>query len=228
MSSIAVLQPSYLPWIGYFEQIERVDDFIFYDDVQYTKNDWRNRNRIKHAGGTMWLSVPVRDPFGKAINSVEIDNTKPWRRKHLNALGSNYRRCTFFEEVYPLVEQAFIKNHDKLSALNVDIITNIMAYLQINTSVHLASQLNVGGDKNSRLINLCRHFEARTYYSGAAAREYLECEAFENAGIDVVFQSFEHRPYTQQFGDFVPYLSIIDLLFNHGRASLEYIRMGNE
>ena len=228
MSSIAVLQPSYLPWIGYFEQIDRVDHFIFYDDVQYTKNDWRNRNRIKHAGGIMWLSVPVRDPFAKAINEVEIDNTQPWRRKHLNALSSNYRQCPFFEEVYPLVEQAFIQNHDKLSALNVDIITNIMEYLQITTSFHLASQLNVGGDKNSRLINFCRHFDAKSYYSGAAAREYLACEAFEEAGIDVVFQSFEHRPYSQQFGDFVPFLSIIDLLFNHGRESLDYIRMGNE
>jgi len=229
LGSIAILQPSYLPWIGFFEQVDRVDDFVYYDDVQYTKNDWRNRNKIKDQNGTMWLSVPVKFHLGDLIKDVLIDNSKPWKRKHINALKSNYSKSLYFGEVFPLIENILNKNHDKLLLLNIDLITMVLEYLSITTRMHLSSTLNISGNKNNRLINICNHFNASFYYSGEAAKSYLDEELFEAKGIEIGLQSFVHKHYVQQYsGDFIPYLSIIDLLFNQGKNSLKYIRNQGE
>lgn len=229
MSKTAILQPSYLPWIGYFEQIDRVDNFIFYDDVQYTKNDWRNRNIIKTDTGTMWLSVPVSFTFGTTINKVLIDNTQPWKRKHLNALKSNYAKAPFYDDIIVLIEKTFANDYAKLSDLNIDLIRTFMAYLNITTKIHLASEIAVAGDKNSRLINMCRLFGTSTYYSGEAAKVYLDTSAFKKNNIHIKLQTFSHMSYPQQFNsNFKSHLSIVDLLFNMGKESINYIRTQNE
>lgn len=225
MASIAILQPSYLPWVGYFEQIDKVDDFIYYDDVQYTKNDWRNRNRIKEAKGVMWLSVPVKFQAGDLIKDVLIDNSKPWIRKHLNALKSNYSKSSYYTDIFPLLENVLNNRYDRLVELNKDLIQVVLDYLEITTNTHLSSELNVSGEKNDRLVKICKYYNAKEYYSGEAAKNYLDKVLFRKNGINVTFQSFNHRAYSQQFNnEFIPYLSIVDLLFNEGKNSIKYIR----
>lgn len=224
MSSLALLQPSYLPWVGYFQQMDAVDHFIYYDDVQYTKNDWRNRNRIKTRDGAQWLTVPVKGSTSLNINEVEIDHTKNWRNKHLQALRTNYAKAPFFSEVFEVFADSLAQTETHLSRLNVTLTEALCAYVGISKPRHLSSDLQLGGDKNERLIHVCAHFGADLYYSGKAAESYLDRSLFENKGIKVVFQHYEPTPYHQFFGDFIPYLSAVDLFFHHGKESLKIIR----
>ena len=224
---IAILQPSYIPWIGYFEQIINVDIFVFYDDVQYTKNDWRNRNKIKTLDGSSWLSIPVNSSTSKNINEVLIDDTKPWRTKHLKTLKQFYSKSRYFDEIYPILQNNINSDINSLSNISINIIKDIAKYLEINTKFYLSSDLDIDGDKNNRLINICKHFAASTYYSGLAAKEYIDTELFHDNDIDLVFQDYKHPTYTQLHGGFLPYLSIIDLLFNHGKQSIKIIKGEN-
>lgn len=224
INRIAVLQPSYLPWIGYFEQIDYVNHFVFYDDVQYTTRDWRNRNKIIASKSTMWLSVPVRGGQNQKLCDVVIDNTQRWRQKHLSALKHNYQKAPYFEEVYPLLESVLDRRYDKLCDLNADIIRLFMKYLNIQTHLYFSSQLGIEGDKNSRLVNLSSYFNACEYYTGASAKNYLEIELFQEKNIDVKFQNYQIVDYPQFLKTFDPYVSIVDLLFMCGTESLKIIR----
>jgi len=204
LNKVAILQPSYLPWIGYFEQIASVDNFVFYDNVQYTKNDWRHRNKIKAQNTSLWLSVPVHYSSQELINHVKVDDTKKWRVKHIKTLKQYYGKTPYFQEVFPLQD--------------------IANYLEIRTQFHLASQLQIEGDKNSRLLNICNHFNADIYYCGAASQNYLDTLLFKQHNIDVTFQEYQHPIYKQVGDNFVPYLSIVDLLFNCGKNSLTLLK----
>lgn len=223
MSKLAILQPSYIPWIGYFEQIVNVDIFVFYDDVQYTKNDWRNRNKIKTLDGSSWLSIPIKSSTSKKINEVLIDDTKNWQTKHLKSLKQYYSKSKYFEDIYPLLEKNINSDINSISTLSIDIIKDIVKYLKIDTKFYLSSDLDIGGDKNNRLINICKHFNASSYYTGLAAKDYIDEELFKKNNIELVYQEYKHPSYEQLHGDFLPYLSIIDLLFNHGRDSKKII-----
>lgn len=227
MSKLAILQPSYIPWIGYFEQIANVDIFVFYDDVQYTKNDWRNRNRIKTQNGESWLSVPVKASTKKKISEVMVDDTKAWRIKHLKTLKQFYSKSKYFKDIYPLLEKNINSNTNSISDLSIIIIKDISKYLELDTKFYLSSNLDVAGDKNTRLINICKHFNVSTYYSGTAAKEYVDAELFLKNNIELMFQDYKHPKYKQLHGEFLPYLSIIDLLFNYGRKSLKIIQGGS-
>ena len=225
MNKVAILQPSYLPWIGYFEQIASVDNFVFYDDVQYTKNDWRHRNKIKAQNTSLWLSVPVHYSSQELINHVKVDDTKKWRVKHIKTLKQYYGKTPYFQEVFPLLEKHitdFSTIH--LSTLCIALIQDIANYLEIRTQFHLASQLQIEGDKNSRLLNICNHFNADIYYCGAASQNYLDTLLFKQHNIDVTFQEYQHPIYKQVGDNFVPYLSIVDLLFNCGKNSLTLLK----
>lgn len=223
---IAVLQPSYLPWLGYFDQIDRADQFVFYDDVQYDKNGWRNRNRIRTDSGSQWLTVPCRlkGRFGARINDVEITPDDPWRRKHLKSIEQWYRGAPFYESYRPFIEELYGRDWPKLSELAIYGIKEIARRLDIQTSFHLASALGVSGDRVQRLLNLCAHFGATEYLTGDAAADYLDEEAFAQQQVRIVYQKYEHPVYPQQFEPFVPHLSIIDLMFNAGPESLSVLR----
>lgn len=225
---LAVLQPSYLPWIGYFEQIDYVDHFVFYDDVQYTTRDWRNRNKIISSNGTLWLSVPVKGGQNQRLCDVVIDNTQRWRQKHLSTLKYNYQRAPYFEDIYPIMESVLSRGHDKLCDLNADIIQQIMKYLDIQTYLYFSSQLGIEGDKNSRLVNMATFFDVCEYYTGASARNYLDIDQFNKNNIDVKFQNYQIINYPQLSTSFDPYLSIVDLLFMCGKKSLNIIRGTHE
>ncbi|WP_324171527.1 WbqC family protein [Sulfurimonas sp.] len=223
MTKVAILQPSYIPWIGYFEQIINVDIFVFYDDVQYTKNDWRNRNKIKVLNGSSWLSIPVNSSTSKNINEVLVDDTKNWRVKHLKSLKQFYSKSKYFDEIYPILQNNINSDNNSLSNISINIIKDISKYLKLDTKFYLSSDLGIGGDKNDRLINICKHFNASSYYSGKAAKNYINKKLFDNNKIELVFQEYEHPSYKQLHGDFLPYLSIIDLLFNYGKNSKKII-----
>lgn len=223
---IAVLQPSYLPWLGYFDQIARVDAFVFYDDVQYDKNGWRNRNRIRTAEGWQWLTVPVAltGSFGAPISEVEIVPGAPWARKHLAALAQWYSRTPWFDRYFPLLEEALSRPWERLAELDVHLTVELCRALGLPAVFYRSSELGVGGERSERLLRLCEHFGAREYLTGDAARDYLDVPSFEARGIEVHFQEYRHPTYPQRYEPFVSHLSVVDLLFNCGEESLSTLR----
>jgi len=221
LTTLVVLQPSYLPWLGYFDQMRRADFFVWYDDVQFDKNGWRNRNRIKGPKGPLWLTVPVRRK-GRAlqlINAVEIDDRQSWRRKHLLSVEQLYARAPFCDTILPRLAQILNKPWERLVDLDIATTNWMAGELAIATPRFRASELGVEGDRNGRLIDLCRHFRATRYLSGDSARDYLDVGRFQAAGIEVIWHSYQHPSYPQLHGDFMPHLSAVDLLLNVGPTS---------
>jgi hypothetical protein len=224
---VAILQPSYLPWLGYFEQIDRSDVFVFYDDVQYDKHGWRNRNKIKTPKGWQWLTVPVYHNFGQKIYEVKINNNIPWRRKHLKSLQANYARAPYYQTYIKFFEKVYSQHWEYLVDLNVYLIKQLCEFLGIkNTEFVHSRDLNIKGERTERLVKICQLFGADEYLTGDAAKNYLEEKKFQNANIKVIYQNYRHPVYPQLFGEFIPYLSVVDLLFNCGPKSLEIIRSG--
>jgi WbqC-like protein family len=223
LTTLVVLQPSYLPWLGYFDQMSKADVFVWYDDVQYDKHGWRNRNRIKSPKGPLWLTVPVLHK-GRAlqpIDAVEIDNRLSWSRKHLRSLEQLYARAPFAGDVLPRLAEMLLRPWQRLVDLDIATTEWLASEFAIETPRYRASQMGVEGDRNTRLINFCRHFKATRYISGDAARAYLDVAQFAAAGIEVVWHAYQHPQYPQLHGEFIPYLSALDLLLNTGPAARE-------
>jgi hypothetical protein len=222
---VVVLQPSYLPWLGYFDQLYKSDVFVVYDDVQYDKHGWRNRNRIKTAQGPQWLTVPVLTHHqGKPMNrEVRISPGDPWRRKHLQALRLHYGKAAAFAEVFPRLEGWLATEWEWLCDLNLAGLRLICELLGIRCDIRLSSSLGIGGARTERLVRICQALGADAYLSGDAARDYLDPSAFTAAGIRLEYHGYHHPTYGQLHGEFVSHLSAVDLLMNHGRRSLEIL-----
>ena len=222
MTTLLVLQPGYLPWLGYFDLLQKADVFVHYDDVRFDKHGWRNRNRVKGPKGAIWLTVPVfhSGRAGQSILDVEIDDRQDWRRKHLSTVAQSYARAPFIDTVLPRLRIIIERPWLRLVDLDLALIDWLAMEIGIATPCHRASELGVGGDRNERLINLCQHFRATRYLSGNSAQDYLDEAQFAAAGIEVVWHNYVHPSYAQQHGEFVPYLSILDLILNVGRKSL--------
>lgn len=225
---VAVHQPHYLPWLGYFDKMEQVDCFVILDDVQFEKNAWQNRNRIKTASGWQWLSVPVRHRFPQIISEVRVDNAVSWSRKHLHAVIVHYAGTPFFQVYRPFLEELYCRQWRLLVDLSLATIAYLADALTIRTKTLLASSLGLRGPQGptDRLVAICRALGADTYLSGTGATTYLDIARFEAAGVRVLFQAFECPPYPQRFGGFVPNLSVLDLLLNCGGRSLEVLKGG--
>lgn len=219
--TLVVLQPGYLPWLGYFDQLSRADVFVHYDDVQFDKHGWRNRNRIKTPGGPLWLTVPVRHHgLGRPrINEVVIDETSGWARKHVASLRQYYGKAPHGSRYLPQLEEVLQRPWQRLVDLDLAVVSLMAQWLHLEPPVFKSSEIGIEGGQSERLIALCRHFGATRYLSGDAASDYLDVQAFSAAGIDVAWQQYRHPEYPQQHGAFVPYLSAIDLLFNCGDES---------
>lgn len=226
---LVVLQPGYLPWLGYFDQLSRSDLFVHYDDVQYDKHGWRNRNRVRTAGGDgwSWLTVPVKlgGKFGARILDVEIDGKTRWADKHWRTLEQNYRRAPFFSRFAPELEPLYRREWTKLVELDLALTATIARAFGLGERRTVrSSELPAcppSQDPTQRLLDLCRHFEATDYFSGAAARDYLDVGRFSAAGVRVEFQEFRHPTYPQVHpGPFVSHLSAVDALFNLGPDAL--------
>lgn len=212
----AIHQPNFIPWIGYFHKILKSDIFIFLDHVEYTKRSFINRNRIKGPNGATWLTVPVSVHGKLPIYKVKINNDLDWKRKHLGTLKAFYGKSTYFEEIYPALEDIYERDWVYLADLNKMIIKKISSMLDLQVNFVNSRELHPVRKKMDLIIELCKKVGADTYFSGKGAMKYQDPRAFEKEGIKLVYQEFEHPVYPQRFGDFIPNLSIIDLLFNVG------------
>ena len=226
--TLVVLQPGYLPWLGYFDQIRRADVFAFYDDVQFDKNGWRNRNRIKTPSGPLWLTVPVlQSGQGQPrINEIQIDATAHWQRKHIGTLKQYYAKAPYAKRYLPEIEAILNRPWTHLADLDIALVGAMAGWLKLEPPTIRTSTLGIGGAQSQRLIDLCRHYGATRYLSGNAASDYLDVDLFASHGIEVEWQNYQHPIYPQQHEPFVPYLSAIDLLFNCGDDSAQILQGG--
>ena len=219
---VSINQPAYLPWLGYFERIAMSDLYIILDHVQYEKNSYTNRNKVRTKEGWCWLTVPLKTK-GKfrdlAINKVEIDNSSKWADKHWKTMQLNYARAPFFAEHKPFFEQVYSREWPRLAGLLREITTYLLSTFEIKTRVISSSEMRSDGVKDDLVLNLCREVQATCYLSGALGRRYLRGELFSENAIKVVYQEYKHPTYTQIFPGFEPYMGAIDLLFNYGSDS---------
>ena len=227
--TLVVLQPGYIPWLGFFDQMRRADVFVYYDDVQFDKHGWRNRNRIKTPDGPAWLTVPVRhhglqQPL---ILDAEIDGRTPWPRKHIGTLRQHYAKAPHFKRYLPELDELLSRPWTHIVDLDMAIVSLMAGWLTIAPETHRSSALGIDGEQSGRLLALCRHFGATRYLSGSAARDYLDVGLFQQHGIAVAWQDYQHPIYPQQHGEFVPYLSALDLILNCGPDSRSIMESGN-
>lgn len=228
--TLVVLQPGYLPWLGFFDQMRRADLFVYYDDVQYDKNGWRNRNRVKSSKGEPhWLTVPVRvGSLEQRINETEIDNRQPWARKHTGTVRQFYAKAPHLKRYLPELEELLAgRRWESLLELDEAVVGLLCRWMGLERPTLRASELKIEGERSERLLNMCRRLGARRYLSGSAARSYLDVSLFEREGVEVVWQDYSHPIYPQQHGEFVPFLSALDLLLNCGDESLSVISRGS-
>lgn len=223
------MQSNYIPWKGYFDLIACADQFVLYDIVQFTKNDWRNRNLIKTQSGMLWLTIPVvhSGRFGQRIDEVEIAGDG-WRGKHWRSIEQSYARAPFFKEYRERLQELYLGRADRrLSDVNRAFLEAVMAAFGIVTPVASAADLNLPDDRVERLIEICRHHGADEYLSGPAARTYLDEERFEAAGIAVRYMDYSDYPeYPQLHPPFEHNVSALDLLFNTGPGARSYMLVG--
>lgn len=222
---ISIHQPNYIPWLGFWDKLLKSDMMVLLDTVQFTKNEFQNRQKIKLSqGGVHWLTIPVHGSTKLAINEVKIDNTITWAKKHLHTLRFNYERAGFWKELGPSLTHLYM-NHGQgceyLQSFNIDLIAWVIQELSINRYTTLSSTLlgekqDLGEDPTSRIIRICKSVDADCYLSGAGAGGYLDVNQFKEAGIALEFQHFEHPVYPQRNGSFVPNLSVLDLILNVG------------
>ena len=221
------MQPTYLPWCGYFGLIQSVDLFILLDSVQFAKRSWQQRNRIKTPTGPSWLTVPVlsKGKRDQTISDVEIDIDRNHASSHIKSIATNYSRAAFFDQYGPDLLQEIANLEKHLADLNIRLIAHCCAALEISTPLVRASQMKSTGRRAELLANLCQEVGASEYISPLGSKDYLvESTAFEGVGIPIRYFAFEHPVYPQLFGHFEPYMSAIDLILNCGARSNQLIR----
>lgn len=227
MKKVAIVQSNYIPWKGYFDMIAAVDEFILYDDMQYTRRDWRNRNQIKTPQGVQWLTVPVlvKGKYHQSIRETEISGDD-WAAKHWAALVSNYRRAPQFSEIAAWLEPLYHgETYSHLSELNRRFLEAICGYLGIETRLSSSSDYTLVEGKTERLADLCTQAGATEYVSGPAARDYVDPLIFESRGIALTWFDYSGYPeYPQLWGEFAHGVTILDLLFNCGKQAPAYMK----
>lgn len=220
MRRIAIIQSNYIPWRGFFDLIARCDVYVIYDSVQYSKNHWHNRNRLKSPKGPSWVTIPIISNFGQPIEAVEI--SQPWAEKHWNFVDTNYRKAPYFDALAPGIKSLFdaCSRERLLTNINEIMLRGISDQLGIATTIVRDSAFHTTGVRTDRLVDLCLKAGATHYLSGPSAKSYLEEEKFAEAGIVVEWMTYPDYPeYPQLWGAFEPALSIVDLLLNAGPNS---------
>lgn len=225
MKKIAILQSNYIPWKGYFDMIAAVDEFILYDDVQFTKNDWRNRNKIKTRNGTQWLSVPVGQNISRLIREVSLYDAS-WQGKHWASLSQNYSKAKCYTYIAEELRELYLhRKYSSLSELNRTFIEFICQKLGITTKISNSWDYKLIDGKTERLVSLCTQAGATEYISGPAAQDYLDESLFNQKNIHVTWFDYLGYPeYPQQWGEFCHAVTALDLLFNCGSESRKYMR----
>jgi hypothetical protein len=225
--NVVILQPSYIPWRGYFDQIRRADLFVFYDDIQYDKHGWRNRNQIKTHQGKQWLTIPVHTKGvtnGMPIKDVRIDWSKPWTKSHLKTLTISYSKAPYFKEYLLLLEAIYQRKDEYLADFTIE--TSILLAREFgftSTQFLRSSELaNIEGQKTDRVINILKRVNATHYICGPSASSYMEPEKFNKAGITYEYMQYNYPEYPQLHPPYDSRVSILDLLFMTGKESYKY------
>lgn len=227
MTRVAILQSNYIPWKGYFDLIASVDTFVLYDDMQYTKRDWRNRNKIKTPNGLKWLSIPVqvKGKYYQSINETQVSDNS-WVESHLSSISQNYKKAKFYSDVMewlqPLYQQV---NTLSLSAINKHFISSLCDQLDINTNIVDSQDFKLVEGKTERLVDICKQLQATEYVSGPAAKGYIDSALFSGQNIQLSWADYSGYPeYNQLWGGFEHSVTILDLLFNVGSDATKYMK----
>lgn len=229
--TVAIMQPTYLPWMGYFGLMQSVDLFIFLDSVQFSRRSWQQRNQIKTASGQYWLSVPVlsKGKRDQLITEVEIDQSGDFPKSHLRALEYSYKKSPYFDIYMPQLESLLKANNGSLNELNIGFISLLREALGIRTPTCRSSEFELVGTKADLLAHLCEKVDATDYISPPGSKDYLDqTDAFSRRGMRLQYFHFTHPEYPQCFGEFLPYMSTVDVLFNCGPESMQIINKGCE
>lgn len=230
MKKVAILQSNYIPWKGYFDMIAAVDEFILYDDMQYTRRDWRNRNQIKTPQGVQWLTVPVqvKGKYHQKVKDTEIDGSD-WALVHWRAFEQNYRRTPYFDDIAEWLKPLYLaQTYTYLSQLNRQFIEAVCHYLEIKTAISNSWDYSLLDGKTERLADLCAQAGGTEYISGPAAKDYIEENVFKERDIALTWFDYSGYPeYPQLWGEFTHGVTILDLLFNCGKNAPRYMRYIN-
>lgn len=225
---VGIIQSNFLPWRGYFDFIHEVDLFVLEDDLQYTKGDWRNRNKIKTPRGPEWITVPVRyKRTEQLIQDTPIDHSTPWARKMLNRIRESYRTASWFEPYFSELSELLCQPAATISELNVSLIRWVCRHLEIHTPLAFSQDYHPSGTKTERVISIVRQVGAKTYLSGPSGKNYIVPELFAQAGIQLEYKEYNYPEYEQLYPPFDPAVSVLDLLFMKGTEAklyLEYFR----
>ncbi len=225
---VSISQSNYIPWKGYFDSIAQVDEFVLYDDMQYTKRDWRNRNKIKTPQGLKWMSIPVevKGKFFQKISDTRVSD-QSWHISHLDLIKQNYAKSDYFNEVFPFIENLYqsASQFETISKINHHFIKSICSFLHIDTKISFSSDYNLLEEgKTEKLVDLCKQLNAKEYFSGPAAKAYMDELLFTNENIKVSYYDYSgYKEYSQLHGDFKHGVSILDLIFNEGGNARNFI-----
>ena len=227
VKKIAILQPNYIPWKGVFDMINQVDVFVFLDDVDFTVRDWRTRNKIKTPSGDIWLTVPVRkSKRGTKINEIEILSEDNWQEKHYKTIVQYYKKSKYFKEYSWILDKIYKERVWKnLSEFNIYTTKLISDILGIKTSFINSKELNIKSSKGDKILEICTTIGGEFYLSGPAAKDYIDAQKFKDVNIRLAYMKYEYPEYSQIYGDFNHYVSILDVIFNCGESSGKFIFM---
>lgn len=221
---VAIHQPQFMPWLGYLDKIDRADLFVVLDTVQFKKNEWQNRNRIRTAQGWQWLTVPVLHRFGQKLNEVLINPDTDWKTKHLRALDMHYGHAAHGPRYLPELTALYRRSWEQLAEFNLAVLRWLLGAFAIKTPVRLASEMALREEPTDRLVDICRAVGATHYVAGAGAPGYMDIPRFEASGVKLEIQDFRHPVYPQCYEPFVPGLAAIDLLLTSGDDALRLLR----
>lgn len=215
---ISAHQPAYIPWLGYFHKIILSDVFIILDNVQFEKNSFINRNKLKSSNGETWITVPLKmnGHMDKMISDMEVDNSKHWNKKHWNTIYLNYKKADYFKVYQDQLEQIYLKERTSLIEITDEITKFILEVLEIDTKIIYQSELKIESKKQELIMEICKKMQGDLFIFGEQGKNYVNKEYFQKNKIDVYFQEYFHPRYNQLWGDFIPNLGIFDVIFNEG------------
>ena len=224
--NIVISQPMFFPWIGLFEQIRLADIYVHYSDVQFSKGSFTNRVQVKSASGTKWMTVPLANfRFGQSIDQVQVNNGTDWRNKHKQLLEMCYKAAPYYSDMIGLVDDVYSCDCRYIDEISRNSIEAVSCYFNLidNTAFHNITSFSVSGSGSSRVLKLVKHLNGDCYITGHGAINYLDHESFEQEKIKVKYMNYEKKIYTQLFGEFTPYVSVLDLIANKGKEGKEWI-----
>lgn len=228
-----IMQPTYLPWSGYFDLMDQGDIFVILDNVQFSKHSWHQKNRIKTPNGELMLTVPIIRRHPQMINETRINNDQPWQKKHLKSIQASYAKAKYFNRYYNFFREIYSQSTEKLIDFTIPIIMLEKEILGIKREVVKASEIGVEGSKVELIVDICKKVNADEYLSPPGSEEYInevisKNDVFKKNNIKLEYQKYIPQEYTQLWGEFIPYLSAIDLIFNEGENALPIIRSGRK